>query len=313
MNGEGTLAGYVGRVSKSSILIRNSKFEGSFEGANSTGNGGFISWVDENSSATIENCLFEPTAINTKFDKCETWARKDNSGKVTVTNSYATREYGNPEDPSPTMTAEQQVEALGKEYWEVVDGKAVPKPKTLTETTDGEGDAALVNLATWTKVGDTMVPPMTTTADVSYSTINDPNLKDLFYHSGTGKIDKQLLAETRQSSVVLTWNTDGNPIDYFIVYRREAGQGDNDWKEIATNLDQMTYEDKTVSPLKKYQYKVLATSDCEGNHTSETSVADGACKNTGRLEGYVRFNDGTGIADVVVNISSGSVNIRSPH
>ena len=207
------------------------------------------------------------------------------------------------------MTAEQQVEALGKDYWEVVDGKAVPKSKTLTGTTDGEGDAALDNLATWTKVGDTVVPTTTQTADVSYSTINDPNLKDLFYHSGTGKIDKELLAETRQSSVVLTWNTDGNPVDYFIVYRREAGQGDNDWVEIATNLDQMTYEDKTVSPLKNYQYKVRAMTDCEGNHHSETLSADGACKHTGRLEGYVRFNDGTGIADVVLNISSGSVNV----
>ena len=213
-------------------------------------------------------------------------------------------------NPWLSMTAEQQVEALGKEYWEVVDGKAVPKPKTLTDTTDGEGDAALVNLATWTKEGDTMVPPMTTSADVSYSTINDPNLKDLFYHSGTGKIDEQLLAETRQSSVVLTWNTDGNPVDYFIVYRREAGQGDNDWVEIATNLDQMTYEDKTVSPLKNYQYKVRAMTDCEGNQHSETLSADGACKHTGRLEGYVRFNDGTGIADVELTISSGSVNIN---
>ena len=212
-------------------------------------------------------------------------------------------------NPWLSMTAEQQVEALGKEYWEVVDGKAVPKPKTLTDTTDGEGDAALVNLATWTKEGDTMVPPMTTSADVSYSTITDPNLKDLFYHSGTGKIDKELLTETRQSSVVLTWNTDGNPVDYFIVYRREAGQGDNDWVEIATNLDQMTYEDKTVSPLKNYQYKVRAMTDCEGNHHSETLPADGACKHTGRLEGYVRFNDGTGIADVELTISGGSVNV----
>ena len=49
--------------------------------------------------------------------------------------------------------------------------------------------------------------------------------------------------------------------------------------------------------------------DCEGNHHSETLSADGACKHTGRLEGYVRFNDGTGIADVELTISSGSVNI----
>ena len=563
-SGDKTLGGFVGRLQDCTLTIRNSKFDGSFEGANSWGHGGFVSWAATNTNVKIENCLFDPDHLDTKFEGCDTWVRKDgdSSAKVTVTNSEAITHYspskiiirnasdwdrfiqlvkdaknsywvdailqadisvsksvGSDDAPwrgtlhgnghtininiesgsysyaalfpkvwvvtitdlhvtgkvnggmhsagliggvygTPTITlnrvwvsvevncssthaggffghsdnatvnmtdclfdgrvntnnadnsyvgeiigwsengnwslqrvydngwpkahwmfycnrhegawsswgtnsnsytitrhgwgnvdqhdktdqsevvnlmngkqagtwhlvnnkavpvmqtteknltaAEQQVEALGKEYWEVVDGKAVPKSKTLTETTDGEGDAALDNLATWTKVGDTVVPTTTQTADVSYSTINDPNLKDLFYHSGTGKIDKELLAETRQSSVVLTWNTDGNPVDYFIVYRREAGQGDNDWVEIATNLDQMTYEDKTVSPLKNYQYKVRAMTDCEGNHHSETLSADGACKHTGRLEGYVRFNDGTGIADVELTISSGSVNI----
>ena len=569
-SGDKTLGGFVGRLQDCTLTIRNSKFDGSFEGANSWGHGGFVSWAATNTNVKIENCLFDPDHLDTKFEGCDTWVRKDgdSSAKVTVTNSEAITHYspskiiirsssdwdrfiqlvkdaknsyyvdailqadisvsksvgfsdapwrgtlhgnghiinididsgnnnfaalfpqvwsvtitdlhvtgkvkggehsagliggatgGSSNQPTITLNhvwvsvettttsahaggiighsdyavvsmndvlfdgkvtasssggavgkiigwcnggswslqrvydngsgsaewvrfcidfspgrgswvgwssnsgsftvtrdnwqgmnqndktdqsevvslmngkqagtwhlvnnkavpvmqtteknltaAEQQVEALGQEYWEVVDGKAVPKSKTLTETTDGKGDAALDNLATWTKEGDTMVPPMTTTADVSYSTINDPNLKDLFYHSGTGKIDEQLLAETRQSSVVLTWNTDGNPVDYFIVYRREAGQGDNDWVEIATNLDQMTYEDKTVSPLKNYQYKVRAMTDCEGNHHSETLPADGVCKHTGRLEGYVRFNDGTGIADVELTISSGSVKV----
>jgi len=567
-SGDKTLGGFVGRLQDCTLTIRNSKFDGSFEGANSWGHGGFVSWAATNTNVKIENCLFDPDHISTKLEGCETWVRKDgdSSAKVTVTNSEAithyspskiiirnasdwdkfvqlvkdaknsyyvdailqadisvsksvgfsdapwrgtlhgnghtinididsgnnsfaalfpmvwdtyindlhvtgkvkggihsagliggvygtptitlnrvwvsvevnsssahaggffghsnnanlnltdclfdgtiktdnsggsyigcivgwagsggswsmNRVYTNPsarpqanivwfcvynngntlpwgtndrsftvtstewndwgvnhynktdqsevvslmngkqagtwhlvnnnavpvmQTTDKNLTAAQLVETLGKDNWTVVDGKAVPKSKTLTETTDGEGDAALDNLATWTKVGDTMVPPMTTTADVSYSTINDPNLKDLFYHSGTGKIDKELLTETRQSSVVLTWNTDGNPVDYFIVYRREAGQGDDKWVEIATNLDQMTYEDKTVSPLKNYQYKVRAMTDCEGNQHSETLSADGACKHTGRLEGYVRFNDGTGIADVELTISGGSVNI----
>jgi hypothetical protein len=93
MNGDGTLAGFVGRVSNSNVTIHDCKFDGSFEGANCYGNGGFISWVDEKSSATIENCLFAPTTISTKYDKCQTWARQDSRGTVTVTNSHATREY----------------------------------------------------------------------------------------------------------------------------------------------------------------------------------------------------------------------------
>ena len=54
MDGEGTLAGLVGRVSNSKVTIRNCKFDGSFEGNKCYGNAGFISWVDEASSATIE-------------------------------------------------------------------------------------------------------------------------------------------------------------------------------------------------------------------------------------------------------------------
>ena len=567
MNGEGTLAGIVGRVSKSNVTIRNCKFDGSFEGANSIGNGGFISWVDEESKATIENCLFAPTAINTKLDKCETWARKDSRGTVTVTNCHATREYGTcdirtidgktfmvlrsnadwmrfkealktndytnaimaadftvtecvawngegtfrgifdgnghtlnanlneagadvspfalfkytkgctiknlhltgkikggahvagligqaddwngsskilncrvsaniesvgnltggfvgrgngadivncrfdgslktpryagyigafygfvdgdvacavqncleqgsysnienlgfnikpwtwwgngenewtknnwsykgmsgatstaslslaqlvkklgsdnwevsggiavpkmsvttiPANPWATMSASEMVSLLGKDYWEVVDGKAVPKMRTASVATS-DGDV-LANLGTWTKDGDTVVPTTTTVTETTV-TINTPTLPD-FYHTSTGKIDKTLITETHQSSVVLTWDTDGNPIDYFTVLRREVGQGDDAWEQVATNIDQMTYEDKTVSPLKQYEYKVRATSDCEGKYYTETDVKAGACKNTGRLEGYVRFNDGTGIPGVTVNIVGGSI------
>ena len=123
-----------------------------------------------------------------------------------------------------------------------------------------------------------------------------------FYHANNGKIDNELLTTTRQSSVLLAWNTDGNPIDYFTVMRRVKGEGEDKWVEVATHIDQMSYEDQTVSPLVQYQYKVLGVNDCEGVTTSETEAKDGACKNTGRVEGYVRFNDGTGASDIEVDI-----------
>ena len=94
MDGEGTLAGFVGRVTNSNVTIRNSKFDGRFEGDKCYGNAGFISWVDEKSSATIDNCLFNPDRISTKTDNNETWARKNASGSVTVTNSHAVRGMG---------------------------------------------------------------------------------------------------------------------------------------------------------------------------------------------------------------------------
>ena len=584
-SGDLTSGGLVGRVSNASVVIRNSKFDGSFEGDNCYGNGGFISWVDEKSKATIVNCLFTPDHISTRFDKCRTWARQDDRGTVTVTNSHATKEYsvfiiknaadwdtfremidtssgayyvdaalandisitqtaayskiwtgtlngnghtitvninggqngyialfritgnftiknlhlkgyikggeylaglvgrtygdnnhiencrvsatldyystsnteyvggfvgfgddkpivitnslfdgkiiggdrldygaafigwqskyGNPitgnafnnnlengsyektqkpigvtllgmnfyQSESPAwangrygsnnwtyhaverrwggilemdcwkeanqvgdksasdlvaqlgssnwkvdgdvvvpkmfdsdgdnrwyngqMPASEMVNILGKDYWEVVDGKAVPKMQSASAAITEDG--ALENLGTWTKVGDTVVPTTTTVAEPNYATITPPTLDD-FYHTSTGKIDKELVVEKHQSSVVLTWNTDGNPIDYFTVMRREVlAQGYGAWEDVSPNIDQMTYEDKTVSPLKTYQYKVRATADCEGEHFTYTDSIVGACKNTGRLEGYVRFNDGTGIPGVTVNIDGGSV------
>lgn len=151
----------------------------------------------------------------------------------------------------------------------------------------------------WKIEGDDLVPVMTTEAEPQYTTITKPTLPD-FYHKNTGTIDKVLLTQTRQSSVLLSWNTDGSPIDYFKVMRRPEGGSDSDWKEIATNIDQMSYEDTSVSPLLRYEYKVLGVNDCEGISTTETDVKVGESKHTGRVEGYVRFNDGTGAPNIKV-------------
>ena len=151
----------------------------------------------------------------------------------------------------------------------------------------------------WTVVGETIVPP-TTTYDYNYATFNKPELPN-FYHVSNGKIDKTLVTTTRQSSVLLAWNTDGNPIDYFTVKRRVKGEGDDAWKEIATNIDQMSYEDTSVSPLAVYEYKVIAVNQCEGRDSTETEVKVGESKHTGRVEGYVRFKDGTGVPEVKVD------------
>ena len=198
---------------------------------------------------------------------------------------------------------------LGSEYWEVVDGRVVPVMTTISSSSikyTSEDSFADKLGNSWTKENGVLVPVTTTVPyyDASYP---EPTLPD-FYHESTGKIDPTLKTETRQSSVVLsvvlTWTTDGNPIDYFTVLR--CVKGSNNWEQIATNLDQMGYEDKTVSPLTFYEYKVRATSDCEGQYFSETEVAQGACKHTGRVSGYVRLKDGTGVADIEVTASYNS-------
>ena len=95
-NGDAYMGGFVGHSGTGSmqLFINNCKFEGSFEGPNAQRNGGFVGWTPSNSGkVNITNCLFAPAAINTKFTYCDTWVWTNNPEKVTITNSYATREY----------------------------------------------------------------------------------------------------------------------------------------------------------------------------------------------------------------------------
>ncbi|MDO4200841.1 MAG: LamG domain-containing protein [Bacteroidales bacterium] len=95
-NGDAYMGGFVGHSGGGSkqLTINNCVFDGSFEGSNAQRNGGFVGWTPSNSGkVNITNCLFAPAAINTKFTYCDTWVWTNNPEKVTVTNSYATRDY----------------------------------------------------------------------------------------------------------------------------------------------------------------------------------------------------------------------------
>ena len=549
ITGESTLAGgLVGRVTDSNVTISNCRFDGSFEGEKSIGNGGFIAWVDEGSLAIIENSLFMPASVKTDPELSETWARQDERGHVVINNCYATKEFchllendsdweefrtalknrgtksvnavmnadftvnnsaddfkgifdgnghtltmrsgggslfnsahdytiknlhltvtpngsigggdyfaalvwnsynaniqscwvsssmhctdlnaggfiGHGHDTDHTInnclfdgaisagddgklgsnsyvgafigyagdigfaTVTNCLEngqyfyvgarALGFEWrqricnngvsdnnysygdrsewydidkassdvsemvqklgsgWVVSGNKAVPKMAnrnlwnnvgslSASDLASGlgsawyvdgdkvlpmmsgsligasEGELAQFFTVGWTLDGSELNPIMTTTEEYTPVTYPDPQLPaDNFYHEGNGEIGKTLMTETRQSSVVLTWDVEG-VVDYFQVYRRIEGSGDNDWELVADNLDNTGYEDKSVSPLLRYEYKVRAVTDCEGKHHSETDVKAGACKNTGRVAGYVRLNDGTGVPDVEVTVT----------
>ncbi len=198
-----------------------------------------------------------------------------------------------------SLSANDLAKNLGPE-WKVDGNKVVP---VMGSSMTGATEAEFAQYFTygWTKEGDNLVPETTTVEEPVYAEITKPTLPN-FYHKNTGTIDKTLVTTTRQSSVLLAWNTDGNPIDYFTVMRRVKGQGDDAWKEIATFLDDMSYEDTSVSPLATYEYKVLGVNDCEGRDSTATEVKVGECKHTGRVDGYVRFNDGTSAAGIQVDI-----------
>ncbi|MBR1484476.1 MAG: hypothetical protein IJ612_02135 [Prevotella sp.] len=183
------------------------------------------------------------------------------------------------------------------------DGLAVPVMDSVLESFLSEEDLAKNLNSGWTMVDGVLVPVVTMYADPQDGTTSGYVPDDKFFHTSNGTIEKTLMTETRQSSVVLSWDTDGNPIDFFTVLRREEGQGDDAWTIVADSIDNMSYEDKTVSPIRVYEYKVRATNDCEGISYSETDVTVGMCKNTGRVDGYVRFNDGTGASKVSVTVT----------
>ena len=147
------------------------------------------------------------------------------------------------------------------------------------------------------------LPYSSAATDTAHYAIQDIP-EDKFRFELSGKVEKTIMAETRQSSVVLTWNTDGDVIDFFEVLRKRAGEDDSRYEVIATDLTGMSYEDKTVLPLEDYIYKVRSAVDCEGLSYNESNPVAGACKHSGKLEGRVQYPDGTGVAGLTVSVAS---------
>ena len=125
-----------------------------------------------------------------------------------------------------------------------------------------------------------------------------------FYFESNGRVSpNSLTTETRQSSVMLTWEVEGGVVDYFQVRRRIKGE--QDWETIATVFNELGYEDTTASPIvESYEYMVRSAVDCEGTSFKETNIVEGHCMNTGMVDGYVRYKDGTGVPGITVVVTT---------
>lgn len=110
-----------------------------------------------------------------------------------------------------------------------------------------------------------------------------------------------LTANKKQSSVELVWETSGGDHDFFRVLRRlHTDDPTAAWTDtIATDLNQLFFEDKTVLVQKSYDYCVESVWQCEGTNI-ESLTCTGACETTGMIDGYVRMADGTAMAGVTV-------------
>ena len=124
-----------------------------------------------------------------------------------------------------------------------------------------------------------------------------------FYFQSNGRVSPaSLTTETRQSSVMLTWSVEGGVVDYFQVLRRVKGK--EKWDIIAPYVTDLGYEDTTASPIvESYEYMVRSAVDCEGTSYQETKIEEGHCKNTGMIEGYVHFKDGTGVPGIKIEVT----------
>lgn len=148
--------------------------------------------------------------------------------------------------------------------------------------------------------------PVCVSVDMSDNRVETLVSTESLYFSPNGRVvPNSLVAETRQSSVMLTWEIEGGAVDYFEVLRRPVGR--DEWDIVKTDINDLGYEDTTVSPVVDYEYMVRSATDCEGLVFNESDIVPGACLHTGKLEGYIRYADGTGVPGVKVMIVGGNV------
>lgn len=104
--------------------------------------------------------------------------------------------------------------------------------------------------------------------------------------------------DSLQTSVNLSWETDGGFIDFYRILRY-----DKLTPELVDTLEsaytQTAYMDRNVRPQHNYVYTVQGITVCEGEHVTQVS-REGGCIPTGTIRGYVRLSSGIGIPGILV-------------
>ena len=275
--------------------------------------GGLVGLVDQNSgtdntkSVRISNCLVNHS-YSRKFNttNCSgfvAWRRAETFAKIS--NSYF-----QPKILFHTDGWQEFLRSTGENpQWGIIedcsyfDGFGT----WLGRIPQGKKSATAPDNWCW-KDGKPLVRQVQFSTPVAGSTTAATLPDDGFYYENLGHINRDSLkVQTLQSSVLLTWeNVDEMPVDYYEVWRRDV-KAPADSVCLITQLVDMQYEDKTTSPTHSYEYRVRGVNSCEGTHYESTLWVPGHCVQTGRVSGYVRFPDGTGIPGVTVIISSPSL------
>ena len=294
---------------KDNVSVTNCRFDGTLTGV--TG-GAIIGYCPNGINAIeVRNCL-EEGAYNTRRGNgmvTRDIGTEYNNNGSNLTNNWSYQDWSAANsNVVGSLSSEELVPRLGSN-WQVVGGKAVPVLTTQSiqdidiDLASGDVDGmsadeiiVLLLQRGWTKDADGNPTPRTVSLGP------DVPVGDYYFESLGHVLENSLRSETLQSSVLLSWDKTEEPVDYFEVMRRNTTTGAN-WETIASQISTSEYEDQTVSPVFDYEYRVQSVNDCEGLHTTQTNIVTGHCIKTGKVEGYVRFADGTGVAGVRVTAS----------
>ena len=304
--------GFVGHGRKGKHIISNCLFDGKLvcTGSGTRYGGSFIGWeANDGSSANatkneLWNCLENGTYENINHAGMNYNAKGSPYGAAYGSNTWSYHGWNECNKVASDATADDVVVALNSKEWRVVNGAAVPLMTSDAVTgyyRNIDSDKKRYDIIggnNWQLKNDKLVLRSVNKAQGSQGM--QPELPT-FYYKNTGSVDALTVREL-QSSVLLTWtNVDDAPVDYYEVWRRDSKE--TDFERIATNIPEMQYEDKNTSPVKKYYYFVRSVNDCEGKiyHSSDTLLCH--CVQTGTLEGYLRFGDGTGIPKEPITIT----------
>lgn len=259
--------GFVGVVDNAATLhIGNSVHKGEFSNnyASNSGYGGFVGYSSNSAFTMVNNSFFSPTSIS-------------RAGRFVNTHTFVHYET-NLVAIAPAIIDCMYSYAFG--------------------TTQGRSSSLAPQNSLWKDGVPYVVKHSFGTPTTDFNVWLDPQKAsqlNRFYYENSGQVLKQsLVTETHQSSVTLSWESDGGAIDSYEIYRRKTDKGAT-WEKIASNITQMEYEDKTVKPVFSYYYKVASLVSCEGEKRVYTDSVAGNCVQTGKVEGYVRFADGSGI------------------
>lgn len=310
----GNVAGFVGH-SLSTVNIRNCLFDGKL--ATTSDRLSATAFIGEGTQGknSLRNCL-----LNNKPKISWYTYRNEDFGPNNTTNwALYNQDFGSYVRcaESEGLNAQQLAAALGSANWTVNnEGVVVPYQNGYNgsqtyiehrELTTEEIENRKIQLEITSpclnhnfylsvEQGNSTLPVMDTSVIPVVKT-DEGNLKTYQFDNINAKFTT-LKADTLQTGVSLTWETDGGDVDYYRIFRYDK-QHPEKVTTLQTQYAQDTYIDYDVQPQHVYVYTIEGVTWCEGEHLVSISK-EGCCAPTGMVRGYVRLANGIGMPGITV-------------